>query len=425
MKFFRTFMSVNIINVFLLLSNLSFLTCRSASKRSAIESFKVMDVMARALELETEGMSVCHMEVGQPSSGAPSAVLESAKSSLLNDKIGYTNAVGIEKLRTAISKHYKDKYNVDVPIQRIVVTTGSSAAFLFAFLGCFDVGDCVALCGTGYPCYRNILNALGIEISSIPANMNFKLTSKELLAEINSRKQLGLKPIQGLILSSPSNPTGAMFSSEELSELCSTCDENNIVFISDEIYHGISYGKQKEETAIKFSDSSIIINSFSKYYSMTGWRLGWMVVPDYLIDTMTRLSQNMYINAPTLSQLAACEAFNCIDELEEHLKKYRRNRDIVLSTLDSIGLSEGISPADGAFYIYVDLSHHGIDNTPDLCKRILEEAGVAITPGVDFEDPASGLGLKRMRFSYSRNTDEVEEGMKRFKKWWEENFPKQ
>lgn len=212
-----------------------------------------------------------------------------------------------------------------------------------------------------------------------------------------------------------------MLNKEEVEDLCNLCNDNEITFISDEIYHGISYGK-KEHSAAEFTDKAVIINSFSKYYSMTGWRLGWMVVPEELVNVMNKLSQNMYINAPTLSQIAAVEAFDCDEELQEHVKRYTKNRDIVLSTLESLNLPH--SPADGAFYVYVDLKHVGVTDAPMLCQRILSEAGVAITPGVDFEDAESGLGLQRVRFSYSRSTDEVQEGMTRLKDWWLQNMSK-
>ena len=382
-----------------------------------------MDVVERCEQLEAEGRTICHMEVGQPASGAPSKVIEAAKTALNSDKLGYTNAKGIKPLREAIATSYKTKYGIDIPSERVIVTTGSSAAFMFAFLGCFDQDDNIGLCSSGYPCYRNLMKALGLNYISIPVNKEYKVTSKELKEEIIRRKENNLKPLKGLILSNPSNPTGAMLDKQEVSDLCKTCDDNGICFISDEIYHGISYGKT-EHSALEFSDQALIINSFSKYYSMTGWRLGWMVVPTEMINVMNKLSQNMYINAPTLSQISAIEAFNCEEELQSHVARYSKNRAIVLSTLESLDLLSGASPSDGAFYVYVDLKHAGVDDAPKLCKRILEEAGVALTPGVDFEDAESGLGLQRVRFSYSRSTDEVEEGMKRFKTWWLQNMAK-
>jgi len=387
------------------------------SERSKIESFKVMDVLAQAEFLEKQGKHIIHMEVGQPSTGAPSLVIETAIKSLREKKLGYTNALGISSLREAISKHYSDKYGCKVDSNRVVVTTGSSAAFIFTFLGCFDIGASVGLCSSGYPCYRNDLKAAGLEYVSIPVNKDYKVTSFELEQEIQRREVTKLPPLQGLILSSPSNPTGAMLTPQELFSLCETCKKHGITFISDEIYHGISYGKE-EASAVQFSDSSIVINSFSKYYSMTGWRLGWMVVPHSMVDTMNRLSQNLCINAPTLSQIAACKAFSCSNELNKHVSMYAINRQCVLDTLSELGLLAGASPADGAFYVYCDLAHAGIFDTPTLCHQLLVEAGLALTPGVDFEDPESGLGNQRVRFSYSRSVEEVSEGMQRFKRWW-------
>lgn len=384
-----------------------------------------MDVLARATELERQGRHICHMEVGQPSTGAPKAILEAAQRQLSNSILGYTNALGIDELRQKIAKHiYLDKYGVDVSPDRIVVTTGSSAGFCLIFLGCFDLGDHIALCSSGYPCYRNIMKATGLTSVNIPVNGEFKVTAVELLSEIVRRKGAGEAPLKGLIMSSPSNPTGAMLTPTELRALCETCDTHDILFLSDEIYHGISYSDIAEASAVQFTNRGIVINSFSKYFSMTGWRLGWLVVPPSLIDTMNRLSQNMYISAPTLSQHAALVAFDTdvTAELEAHLVKYRTNRDIVLSTLKDLQIDTNASPADGAFYVYLDLAEAGVRDSGAMCGRLLEEAGVALTPGLDFEDPASGLGHQRVRFSYSRSTEEVAEGMRRFKHWWLENM---
>jgi aspartate/methionine/tyrosine aminotransferase len=229
-----------------------------------------------------------------------------------------------------ITKHYLDKYGVTITSNQVIITTGSSAGFLFAFLGCFDIGDHIALCSSGYPCYRNLMKATNLHAVSIPVNKEFKITAQELKETILQRVAQHLPPLNGLILSSPSNPTGAMLSPLELQELCRLCQQHNITFLSDEIYHGISYGDQEEATALSYSNSAVIINSFSKYFSMTGWRLGWMVIPEKLTDTMNRLSQNMYINAPTLSQIAAVKAFECKEELDGHVEMYRVNRKCVL-----------------------------------------------------------------------------------------------
>jgi aspartate/methionine/tyrosine aminotransferase len=242
------------------------------------------------------------MEVGQPGTGAPQPVIDASKHALDTDKLGYTSSLGIVQLREKISKYYAEKYKVDVPMERIIITTGSSAAFMLSFLGLFDKDDVIALCSSGYPCYRNIMKATDLDAATIMINSDFKVTAKELSVEIARRAAASLPPLKGLILSSPGNPTGAMLSPVELRDLCALCEENDIQFISDEIYHGITYGTQTETTALSVTDQAVVINSFSKYFSMTGWRLGWMVVPPHLVDVMNRLNQNMFINAPTLSQ---------------------------------------------------------------------------------------------------------------------------
>ena len=389
-----------------------------------------MDVMAKANEMEARGEHIIHLEVGQPSTGAPQKVLEVAAQLLKADRIGYTGALGIDALRARISQHYQDEYAVEVPKERIIITTGSSAAFLFAFLGCFDAGEVIGLCSSGYPCYRNDMKVLGLVEASIPVNRDYKVTSVELEMEIQRRKALQLPALRGFICSSPSNPTGSMLTADELRGVCDCCNKNNITFLSDEIYHGITHTGGAASTAAAFTDDAIVINSFSKFYSMTGWRLGWMVVSSSLVDTMNRLSQNLYINAPTLSQLAGQHAFDCKDELNVHVTKYSVNRQVVLATLSELGLLDGASPSDGAFYVYIDLAAVGVGrgegclmDSPSLCERLLAEAKIAVTPGLDFESEESGLGYQRVRLSYSRSTEEVTEGMRRLKQWWQQHMP--
>mmetsp|Transcript_41156 Transcript_41156/g.109857 ORF Transcript_41156/g.109857 Transcript_41156/m.109857 type:complete len:444 (-) Transcript_41156:63-1394(-) len=410
------------------------------SRRSNIRSFVVMDVLANAQRLEAEGKSIMHMEVGQPGSGAPVAVRESAKTNLGDapevPALGYTNAVGIPKLQRCIADYYDRKYGVkDLDPERIFVTTGSSAGFLLTFVACFDVGDVVAVASSGYPCYRNILESLGCEVLHIPVNSDYKVTAAELAKAVEEQARANpSKPIKGLIISSPGNPTGAMLSDGELSDLASTCREHGIQYLSDEIYHGITYGP-KETTALECDpDNTIVINSFSKYFSMTGWRLGWLVVPHGLVDRVNRLQQNMFISAPTLSQIAGVAAFSdeADEELQSHLHRYKKNRDTVLAVLGELELTKdvgSVAPADGAFYVYVDLEKWGVGSKPtskltatELCNRLIEEAGVACTPGVDFEDPGNGKGEQRLRFSYSRSEAEVQEAMRRFKAWWTQHM---
>jgi aspartate/methionine/tyrosine aminotransferase len=403
----------------------------NVSARSAsVESFKVMDVLQRANELQAAGHSVLHCEVGQPETGAPPAVTAAAIEALAatnpHQVLGYTDAFGLLALRQKIASHYTKYYNLAEPIStsRIVVTTGSSGAFLLAFTACFDPGDVVAIASSGYPCYRNILSALGCQLATIRINDDFKLTATELKVAIAFRKAAGEKPIKGLILSSPSNPTGAMLSPEELKELCLVCDEHEIQFLSDEIYHGITYGK-KEATALEFSQNAIIINSFSKYYSMSGWRLGWMVVPENLIKAINSLQQNMFINAPTISQTAAMKCWDedTIAVLEQHVTKYATSRSIILEAMAKIQElnPKNIAPADGGFYVYIDLGDENVApgfGSVSMCKALLEEEFVAITPGNDFEDPTGNLGDRRFRVSYAGGIDTAKEAMQRFHKFW-------
>ena len=401
------------------------------SKRSStVESFKVMDVLRFANKLESEGRTIYHCEVGQPSSGAPKQVAQAAVAALTGppsqSRMGYTDAFGLLPLREKISEYYKTKYN-GVPSERlgserIVITTGSSGGFLLAFTACFDAGDVIAIASSGYPCYRNILQALGCKLAHVPISEEFKLTATELRKEIQKRKDSGKQKLRGLILSSPSNPTGAMLSSEELKELCILCDEENIRFISDEIYHGITFGK-KESTAMSYSSTALVINSFSKYYSMSGWRLGWMILPADLVEQINVLQQNMFINAPTISQTAAmkCWEEDTIEELERHVERYRASREFILTYMKNIEEipAKNIAPPDGGFYVYVDLGDElvcmekGCTST-EMCRQLLEVEGVAFTPGTDFEDPESNLGNRRFRISYAGSTETIQEAMKKF-----------
>ena len=411
-----------------------------SNRSMKVASFKVMDVLRRALELESQGKSIVHLEVGQPQSGAPHWVVNATKSIVENDRIGYTSALGILPLRQKICDHYQHKYNVTISPDQVVITTGSSAAFLLSFLSLFDNGESVAIASAGYPCYRNILNALGCNLVTIPINAQYKVTAKELhdyfekgdneknFNSKNTKKAL----LKGLILSSPSNPTGSMLTREEIENLSKYCKEKKMWFISDEIYHGISYGKEEVSASeyMEGNDHIIVINSFSKYYSMTGWRLGWLILPSnpQIIDRVNRLAQNLYINAPTLSQLAACHVFDleADDELKEHIQKYKENRFIILDALQSMGfdLEKDIAPSDGGFYIYVDTSRF-LEDSEKFCYDALEECGVAMTPGTDFEEPedaisngSPSLGKKRLRLSYCGSTLDVKEGMLRLKEFW-------
>eukprot|EP00592_Proboscia_alata_P006561 CAMPEP_0194357552 /NCGR_PEP_ID=MMETSP0174-20130528/5018_1 /TAXON_ID=216777 /ORGANISM="Proboscia alata, Strain PI-D3" /LENGTH=477 /DNA_ID=CAMNT_0039127627 /DNA_START=33 /DNA_END=1466 /DNA_ORIENTATION=+ len=423
------------------------------SKRgSSMESFKVMDVLQRANELEASGRKILHCEVGQPESGAPANVAKAAITALSGPPrqvMGYTEAFGLPSLRSKIAEHYLKKYKLSgletrVDTKQIVITTGSSGGFLLLFTACFDAGDTIAVGSSGYPCYRNILGALGCQVATVKLNAEFKFTAVELSLEIARRANAGEEKLKGLILSSPSNPTGAMLNPVELEALCKVCEENGVQFISDEIYHGISYGKE-EATALQFSEKAVVINSFSKYYSMSGWRLGWIVIPPALIDPINSLQQNMFINAPTISQTAALQCWedDTNAELETHVTKYATSRTVILDALRQIpeltcsfltgedkptetdGVVDeskaNIAPADGGFYVYIDLGTSNVSEgygSVAMCQALLEDEGVAFTPGVDFEDPTGVLGDRRVRISYAGGIDTATEAMERFTAFW-------
>ena len=373
--------------------------------RGKMPPFIVMDVMQAASLRESKGGDVLHLEVGQPSTKAPSKVITAAKTALENDKLGYTPALGLLKLRADISKHYKDWYGVDVPLDRIVATKGSSAAFILSFMAAFEPGDRVVMASPGYPAYRNILKSLGITPISILTELKHRFQpTVALLEELE-------QPIDGLIIASPSNPAGTMIGYQQMQELSNYCKKKEIRLISDEIYHGVNYGQQPV-SALETNAESIIINSFSKYFSMTGWRLGWMIVPQDLARSVECLAQNMFISPPTLSQIAASAAFDSYEEAEDNVKRYAINRSILMNELPSSGLDK-LAPADGAFYIYADIAHFTNDSV-EFCKRMLEEIGVACTPGLDF-DPDRGDST--LRLSFSGVEHDIIEACKRIKTW--------
>ena len=331
-------------------------------------------------------------------------MLEAARSALAGERIGYTDALGIAPLRHAIAAHYRAQYGIAVDPAEVVVTTGSSAAFLLAFLAAFEPGDRVALAVPGYPAYRNILTALGIEpvLIAVGENVHYQ-PNPELLADLSA--------LDGLIVASPANPTGSMIGAADLERLAKYCRDRGIRLVSDEIYHGITYDTPAA-TARAFGQDAVVINSFSKYYCMTGWRLGWMLVPPDLARTVECLAQNFYISPPALSQLAALPVFGCRSELNGHVVRYRVNRDLLIETLGSAGLTR-FAPADGAFYLYVDISKLTRDSA-EFCRRLLAETGVAVTPGLDF-DPIDGGGW--IRLSFAGLTEDVVEAARRLKEW--------
>ena len=368
------------------------------STRGSIPPFIVMDVMQAAAEREAAATAVYHMEVGQPGTPAPQGALEAAKRAIDDNRLGYTVALGIPELRAAIAGHYVSSYGVDIYPSRIVVTTGSSGGFVLSFLSAFDAGDRVAMAAPGYPCYRNILSAFGIEPVSILTEAEHRYQPTPELLEKAAREH---GAIDGIIVASPSNPTGTMIDAAGMAELCIYCSDNGIRLISDEIYHGITYIDQAV-SALKYDDNAVVINSFSKYFSMTGWRLGWMVVPEDLIRAVECLAQNLFISAPTLSQIAGAAAFDCRPELEANVAKYAANRSLLLEQLPKAGFNR-LAPADGAFYVYADVTELTNDSL-SFCRRILNETGVAITPGVDF-DP--DRGNRYVRFSFAGCHEEI------------------
>jgi aspartate/methionine/tyrosine aminotransferase len=378
------------------------------SRRSrGIDSFIVMDVMRAAAAEEAAGRSILHMEVGQPATAAPRAAREAAITALQRDTLGYTMALGREDLRQRIARLYADWYGVSVDPERVVVTTGSSGAFVLAFLAVFDAGDAIALPSPGYPCYRHILSALGQKPVSLETGPDGDwMPTAEQVTSAASRDA-----IKGLLLASPANPTGTMIKRERFSELARACAQNGVRLISDEIYHGLSYGR-RAECALQHTPDAIVINSFSKYFSMTGWRIGWMVVPPTLVRIVERLAQNFYISPPAIAQAAALGAFDGIEELEANRRVYEANRALLLEELPKAGF-KSFAQADGAFYLYCDVG----DMTNDalaFAKSMLEETGVAATPGVDFD---AARGHRYLRFCYAGTTADMAEAARRLQRW--------
>src|SRR5437762_2985275 len=379
----------------------------TASGRCQVPRFMVLEVMAAAARIEAAGGHVIHMEVGQPAAAAPKTAIAAAHAALEQARIDYTSALGIPSLRARIARHYRDTYGCSVDAERIVITTGSSGGFILAFLAMFEPGDRVAVTVPGYPPYRHILTALGCEPVLIETSSETRhaLTGKALLAA--HRKT----PLKGVLVGSPANPTGTMMSREALTSLMRAADSAGISFISDEIYHGLDYAFPAV-TAAALSADALVINSFSKYFCMTGWRVGWMVVPEVLVRPIERLQQNLSISVPTLSQIAAEAAFDGREEMEEIKRGYQENRRILIEGLPRAGLTKFL-PADGAFYLYADVSDFTADSFA-FASEMLEKTHVAATPGVDF-DPVHGRAF--IRFCYSRSADEMREAVARIARW--------
>jgi aspartate/methionine/tyrosine aminotransferase len=377
------------------------------SARSAVPPFMVMDVVAAAARLEAQGRRIIHVEVGQPAAGAPATAIDAARAALGAARLGYTETLGAASLRQRIARAYAEWRGIDIDPARIVVTTGSSAGFILAFLAAFDAGDRVAMALPGYPPYRHILTALGCEPVGIETNAatRWSMTAETLLAQHRE------KPLQGVVVASPANPSGTMMTTAAFTALIEAAEEAGIVVISDEIYHGLDYAFTAE-CAARISSHAIVVNSFSKYFCMTGWRIGWLVVPAMLVRAVERLQQNLAISVPTLSQIAAEAAFEGRTELETVRRGYEENRRILLAGLPRVGL-DSFLPADGAFYLYADVSRFSTDSFA-FATRMLEEAGVATTPGVDF-DPVRGRNF--LRLCYAGSSEEMREAVERIGNW--------
>lgn len=372
-----------------------------SSSRSAVDPFIVMDVMQAAAAAEAAGRRIIHMEVGQPGTGAPRGATEALAREMAGGPLGYTVALGLPELRARIARLYGDWYRVDLDPRRVVITPGSSGGFILAFTALFDTGQRVGIGAPGYPSYRQILRALDLTPVDLPASPENRF--QPVPADYAGQD------LSGLLVASPANPTGTMLDRAAMGALVESCRANEISFISDEIYHGIEYEK-KAVSALELTDEVYVINSFSKYFSMTGWRVGWMVVPEDHVRVVERIAQNLFICAPHASQVAALAAMDCTEELEANMQVYRANRALMIEGLEAAGFGT-FAPPDGAFYVYADLT--GItEDSRAFAAEVLEEAGVAVTPGLDF-DPLRGH--RTLRFSYARSTADIEEGLARLK----------
>ena len=368
------------------------------STRGMVDPFIVMDVMEKARQLEAAGRHIIHMEVGQPGTGAP-ADARARLTADLDDPLGYTVGLGLPELRTRIAQHYGDWYNVDLNPDRVVITSGASGAFLLAFSALFDNAERVGLGTPCYPSYRQILKAVGLTPIDIETTFDDRFQPQP--------SAVAQHDLAGLIVASPANPTGTMLTRDEISALSQACVAGGAALISDEIYHGIGYDR-RAVSALEVTNDAYVVNSFSKYFSMTGWRVGWMIVPDDHVRIVERLAQNMFICAPHAAQRLALYSMDCGSELAQNLSVYSANRQLMIDGLQAAGFTK-FAPPDGAFYVYADVSDF-TDDALGFAGDILEQAGVAVTPGLDF-DPVRGHHW--LRFSYARGTDDIAEGLTR------------
>lgn len=376
----------------------------TTSKRGTVES-SAEKVAAKARAVQATGKDMCFLNVGAPATQAPKAAIAAAMKVEQERRLGYAYSAGLPQLRERIAAMYHDNYGVSVDYGRILVTIGASSAFFIAFDSLFDVGDKVAVPLPCYNAYLDVMKSLGLDIVDFPArpDHHFQPTPEDLEA---------LGPIDGLLLTNPGNPTGAMLKPESLKAVIDWCLKNEVKLICDEIYHGIVYGDVEQETGLKFTDQVVVINSFSKYYSMPGWRLGWMVLPDQIVDSVTSLAHSLFIAAPSPSQYAAIAAMDCTDELDENVARYRRNRDILLQEMPKAGFDR-FTPMDGAFYMYAHVKHLH-ENSMDFCLHMIEQTGVVAAPGLGF-DPKHGQHY--VRFSYAGPTQEIERACKALQAW--------
>ena len=379
------------------------------ARRAGIPPFYVMDVWLAAAERQRSHGDLVNLSAGQPSAGAPAAVLAAAEKALQTNSLGYTVALGIPELREAIAASYAERYGLGVDADDVVLTTGSSGGFLLTFLACFDVGDRVAIASPGYPCYRNILSALGCEVVEIECGPQTRYQpTAAMLAELDP-------PVQGVIVASPANPTGTVIEPVELAAIARWCDAHGVRLVSDEVYHGLVYpGAPQTACAWETSRNTVVVNSFSKYFAMTGWRLGWMLVPAELRRAVDCLTGNFTICPPVLPQHAAVAAFTpeAIAEAQGHLQHYAANRETLIAGLRQLGLTR-LAPADGAFYVYADVSDFTADSLR-FCETLLADTGLAIAPGIDFD---TVQGNSAVRLSFAGPTADIDEALRRLGPW--------
>ena len=377
--------------------------------RAGIPPFYVMDVWLAAAQRQRTHGDLVNLSAGQPSAGAPEPVIDAAKAVLDNSPLGYSVALGIPELRSAIAQAYLTRHGLDIDPDAVVITTGSSGGFLLAFLACFDVGDRVAITSPGYPCYRNILSALGCRVVEVECGPETRFQpTAQMLSDLDP-------PVNGVVVASPANPTGTVIPPAELAAIASWCAESGVRLISDEVYHGLIYpGAPETSCAWETSRDAVVANTFSKYFCMTGWRLGWLLVPQELRRAVDRLTGNFTICPPVLPQYAAVAAFTpeAIAEAEGHLHQYAVNRRLLLDGLPRLGIDR-LAPADGAFYVYADVSHL-TDDSLSFCSNLLADTGVAIAPGIDFDTVQGGSFV---RLSFAGPTSDIEEALRRIGAW--------